>query len=411
MTRLRHVLTATAVAGALALAGGLWVGTAEAGSPRAGTAEAGSSDPGAPGRDQVAAVHYTLGDAAFQVPGFHADPEKPELADLELTGMVHYPKRLTGRHPLVVVLHGQWWTCVNGSAPALRWPCAKGTAILPSYRGHDYLGRNLASRGFVVVSISANGVNAGELGDPADAARAALINKHLAMWKQLTDTGRGPLAGRLTDPGTGTPRRVDFTGALDMTRVGTLGHSRGGRGVMWQAAAKHRAEWPAGVRIRAALPLAPAGMFDPENPEVVANYQLTDVPFLQWEGMCDNGAHGEYFDVTAKGNRATSRQLDVHGANHNFLNTQWSPSSGQAGAEDDADRGPRPRPGLCTTVLGAPTAERQLTEDEERRVATGYASAFFRRYLTGDAAQDRILDGKELPYATITKIDLHSSGR
>ncbi len=127
--------------------------------------------------------------------------------------------------------------------------------------------------------------------------------------------------------------------------------------------------------------------------------------------MCDYGAHGEYFDYTAKRNRATSRELQIHGANHNFLNTEWSPSSGQVSANDDADYGPRPAPGLCTTTLGEETAERQLTEDEERRIATGYVSAFFRRYLTGDTRMDTILDGKRQPYSGVTKVDARTQSR
>jgi hypothetical protein len=143
----------------------------------------------------------------------------------------------------------------------------------------------------------------------------------------------------------------------------------------------------------------------------VANYQLTSIPFLQWEGMCDYGAHGEYFDATAKQNRAVSRELRVHGANHNFLNTEWSPSSGQVSSYDDADYGRRPAPRLCTTTLGEETAERQLTEDEERRIATGYVSAFFRRYLTGDTRMDPILDGRKLPYSGVTGVDARIQAR
>jgi hypothetical protein len=69
-----------------------------------------------------------------------------------------------------------------------QWWSASGTPPIRSYRGYDYLGENLASYGFVAVSISANGVNVGDQ-NMQDQARAALINKHLAMWQQLTGTG------------------------------------------------------------------------------------------------------------------------------------------------------------------------------------------------------------------------------
>jgi len=105
-----------------------------------------------------------------------------------------------------------------------------------------------------------------------------------------------------------------------------------------------------------------------------------------------------------------SRELTVHGANHNFLNTQWSPSSGQVGSYDDADYGPRPGPGQCTDRHDE-TAVRQLTEPEERRMATGYVSAFLRRYLTGDTGLDPILDGQRTPYPGLATVDVKVSHR
>ncbi len=392
---------ALAVLTSLALLAAVSVGIARAATTTP-AAPAGAPDPGAPGPERVATLTYTLGDSAFHVPGFHVDPTDTDLAPIELTGVVHYPRDLSGGpYPLVLLLHGLAETCADRTAPPFshelnQWPCASGTPPIPSYRGYDYLGENLASHGFVVVSISANGVNVGDQG-MQDPARAALINKHLAMWQQLTSTGGGPLAG--------AARGVDFTGKIDMTRVGTFGHSRGGRGVMYQAADTHRADWPAGVQIKAVFPMAPAGIIIPEDPDQAADVLSTTVPFAEWDGTCDYGAVGNFFEVNGAKDRAGSQHLLVHGANHNFINTQWSPSSGQVGAGDDADMGPRPGPGLCTEqVGGAPV--RQLTEAEERTVATGYVSAFFRRYLTGDTAMDPILDGTGKPYAALTTVDI-----
>jgi hypothetical protein len=396
----------------LALLTAVSVGIARAATtdPAAPAGAAGSADPGAPGPERVATLTYTLGDSAFHVPAFHVDPTDTDLAPIELTGVVHYPRDLSGGpHPLVLLLHGLAETCADRTAPPFshelnQWPCAPGTPPIPSYRGYDYLGENLASYGFVAVSISANGVNVGDQG-MQDPARATLINKHLAMWQQLTGTGGGPLAGRFTDPDTGATRTVDFTGKIDMTRVGTFGHSRGGRGVMYQAADSHRADWPVGVQIRAVFPMAPAGIAVPEDPDLAAEVLTTTVPFAEWDGTCDYAVTGNFFEVNGAKDRAGSRRLLVHGANHNFINTQWSPSSGQVGASDDADLGPRPGPGLCTERVGdAPV--RQLTEAEERTVATGYVSAFFRRYLTGDTAMDPILDGASQPYAALTTVDI-----
>lgn len=228
-------------------------------------ASAGES-PTAPGPLQVAVAEYNLGDTAFRRDGFTA----------EIAGVVHYPVE-KGVRPLIVMQHGLFETCADPVAgpafaaarlalfgpsreqdPAERerlgkvmadaepklsgWPCAPGVDPVRSYRGYDYLGRQLASHGFVVVSIGVNGINAG--GGDDFPARAALLNRHLELWQ------RGEL--KIVDSD-GAP--VDLHGRVDVTNVGTLGHSRGGRAVMNHAA--HPETWPAGVRIKAVVPVEP----------------------------------------------------------------------------------------------------------------------------------------------------------
>lgn len=146
---------------------------------------------------------YDLGDAAFADLAYDAP--------VELAAVAHYPDEPPSpdgpRHPLVVQLHGIWITCADEEvddrretavadrneeaaarayAALLRWPCRPGVEPLPSERGYDYLGEHLASHGFVVVSVRANGINAGPMGEAAFAARVRPINAHLAMWRQLT---------------------------------------------------------------------------------------------------------------------------------------------------------------------------------------------------------------------------------
>ncbi|MGK5440545.1 hypothetical protein ACSNN7_01755 [Micromonospora sp. URMC 105] len=413
----------------------------------AGTVTMAGPDPSAPGPHAVRTVAYTLGDTAFQVPGFHAG-DGSRLADIELAGAVHYPADVGhGGHPLVLLSHGLWETCADRRAGAAwesafrrlygpdplsdpaererleavldkngaalnRWPCAAGVPALPSYRGYDYLAQRLASHGFVVVSISANGINVGEGGEPQDMARATLINKHLQLWQQLATRGRGPLAGRFVD-GRGRPAQVDFAGHVDLTNVGTLGHSRGGRGVMWQAADAHRNQWPSGVQVKAVVPLEPAGYYTPDDrprPE----YQVTKIPFVAVGGACDLavGLHGpsQYVTDVHGANTAPVHQITVRGANHNFFNTQWSPRSGQVMAHDEvhehrilAPGEQLPPPGRCVAV-DTDTEERQLDEDDQRRVALTYVTAFFLRYLDGRTDLDPTLTGREHPLADVADV-------
>ncbi|MFG2653482.1 alpha/beta hydrolase [Streptomyces sp. NPDC048436] len=364
-------------------------------------------------------VRYDMGDAAWHL------PQTGEPA--ELTGVVHYPADLgTGRHPLIVMMHGLHETCADRKADAARttaeqegddaayeaataklfaWPCAPRTSALPSELGYDYLARTLAGQGFVVVSVGANGINASSVsGDDNAAARADLVNRHLRMWQELNSKDKGELAGKFTDPATGAARRVGFAHHLDMGNVGIMGHSRAGAGVTWQAADSHRGQWPKGVDVKAVAAVAPAYNVMTED---MSHYAITKTPFAVFRGTCDGQVGGEAFSFAAdaaKGNPSGFYRFAIHGANHNYFNTQWSPHSRQVAAADDATP-VQGHPGQCTDREGAaPT--RQLTEPQQRHVAATYLAAFFRRYLLGDTGQDQVLRGVRHPDAAITEVDV-----
>ncbi|MFD4318717.1 alpha/beta hydrolase [Streptomyces sp. NPDC058548] len=351
----------------------------------------------AQGPQGVAAVTYDLGDQAYRLPGT-GEP-------VEIAGTVHYPTDLgTTPRPLVVQLHGWHETCADRAAAEARsaaeraqdweafaaasvklfsWPCAPGIRPIANDRGYDYLGEQLARRGFIVVSIRANGINAASVwGDENASTRADLINKHLALWQQLSASGRGGLVGAFRDAATGMPRRVDFRHHVDLNKVGTMGHSRGGAGVTWQAADRHKGRWPTGVKVRAVLALAPAYNVMTED---MTAYEITRTPLAVLRGTCDGQVGREAFsfaaDATAR-STAGFHQRAIPGANHNYFNTEWSPESGEVAARDDAGHD-ADRPGQCTEPGGSAYAP-QLTEAAQRRVGAAYVEAFFRRYLTDD---------------------------
>ncbi|MFD2468876.1 alpha/beta hydrolase family protein [Amycolatopsis silviterrae] len=277
--------------------------------------------PQATAAQRVGVVEYNLGDQAFHDPTVSVP--------MELAAVVHYPRDLGGRpHPLIVQEHGSWWSCLDPVAktPGGDWPCPPGQRTLPSYRGYDYLGEKLAERGFIVVSISANAINAHLLGDEGYFSRAHLVNKHLELWRDLA-RGEGPLAASLSR----------FRGHVDLSRVGTMGHSRGGKGVMWQASDKHTPEWPAGVRIRAVVPLAPVyfNSTEDDNSDVL----VTRVPFKVVLSSCDGavGIVGQQYVKDVVGRNPDASAVTLVGANHNFYNTEWSP--GKIGGEDDTTPG------------------------------------------------------------------------
>src|ERR1700742_4608415 len=117
-------------------------------SPLPGRAQAGLPAPGAPGPFAVPTDEYNLGDTAFKPHGF---PNR-----VEMHASVHYPANLAdsaGKNfPLIIFLHGVHVPCVGGPAP---WPCV---SPVPNYQGYDYAAELLASYGYIVVSVSANGI-------------------------------------------------------------------------------------------------------------------------------------------------------------------------------------------------------------------------------------------------------------
>jgi hypothetical protein len=368
----------------------------------------GSSSPSSTS-SEVAVYDYDLGDAAMTVSGFKSYDEKGRpsggRAPIELTGRVYAPTDAAGRHlPVVVLAHGLFWSCANDARGKtdMGWPCRPGFAGIHSDQGYDYLGRALAARGMLVVSVGANGANAGALGEVADRARALVVFRHLRLWQKLTEQGSGRLVGAFHDAATGAPASPDFTGAADFQDVGLMGHSRGGRGMMWAAAKKNRHLVPDGVRLRAVFGLAAAE--PPFMDHSFTRLQVTDVPLMTWSGTCDVTGRDEYNRLARRAGNRVNIHVSVHGANHNNLNTRWAASSGLPGGEDDAAH-PKGRPGKCFTWSPDELYD-TLGEDAERTVARTYIEAFFARYLQGDRSFDAVLAGRSHPVKDLTQVDV-----
>ncbi|WP_370375869.1 alpha/beta hydrolase family protein [Catenulispora sp. GAS73] len=334
------------------------------------TAPAANASSGKPG--SVAVVDYNLGDTAF------TDPQSGTVS--ELRAEVYYPRVLVGRHPLIVMSHGSWWACDVQAATT--WPCPAGSHPFPSYQGYAYLGQALAAQGFIVVSISADGINMTSF-DYGD--RARLVNEHLSLWEQLADHDSGPLVGKFYDAATGRLVAPCFAGHVDMKDVGTMGHSRGGKGVMWQASDKHKSEWPAGVQVRAVLGLAPVKFDDPEGDH--SDTLITTLPFAVVTGSCDGAVHEagqQYLDDLAGQNTAADFSISLRGANHNYYNANWSPPF--AFGEDDS---------TCPST--------EMPQNQQRDTLVAYASAFYRYELYGDPSGLPVLTGAQpLPGVTST---------
>ena len=142
-------------------------------------------------------------------------------------------------------MHGNHSSCYRGQRAGYRWPCREGWKPIPNHEGYDYAASRSASYGYVVVSVSANGVNV--LGS------RLVDDGHAAAWGAARGAPRS-VAG-LVDHGRGVRSPTRFVGKVDMTTIGTMGHSRGGEGVVWHVIVDRERDDPYGID--AVMPLAP----------------------------------------------------------------------------------------------------------------------------------------------------------
>ena len=334
---------------------------------------AAESDPGLPGPYPVATSQYDFGYGAF-VPMIASFP-----GPIEFRGSVTYPAGLAdGPYPVVMILHGRHLTCYNPddfSETSFDWPCGGGMKPIPNFRGYAYLAEHLASHGFIVVSISSNGIVARDLEtfDIGLVARAELIYQHLLLWAIYNSYAI-------------TPFDNQFVGKIDLTRIARLGHSIGGDGVALGHYLNQLVGKPFGIE--ALLMLAPTD---------IVGIHLNDVALATVLPYCDAGIApfgfvpgARYFDdvlYNKPGDTGAKHLLVTAGANHNYYNTIWTPEIFPAGADDDwlwaetfYGAGPDPE---CNPLI---PGNGRLSAAEQRASLLPYATAFFLEYLGGPGA-------------------------
>jgi hypothetical protein len=314
-----------------------------------------AQDPGTAGPLAVTVQQYDYGDTAFMPPGFPGP--------VELRAEVYRPTNLaTGPFPLVVFLHGRHAVC----SASFTWPCPAGQTAIPSYQGYAYIGNRLASWGYIVVSISANGINAvdNSVFDLGALARAQLIQRHLDQWNTFNTTGAAPFG-------------TTFVGRVDMQNVGTMGHSRGGEGVMRHFLLNQSAGSPYGIK--AIFPLAPVDFNRPVINgvpfEVLLPYCDGDVSDLQGVHFYDDARYSMPGDLTRK------HTVYFMGANHNYANTVWT--SGFPGAGDDW--------GFSTDGHCSQTDPTRWSASKQQSATRTYMMGFFRRYIGEETQFDAML--------------------
>jgi len=216
--------------------------------------------------------------------------------NLPLNGRVWFPNG-DGPFPLVLIVHG------NHNMKDFSDP------------GYEYLGKLLAGRGFIAVSVDENFLNQ-KFGGEND-ARAFVLLEHLKVWDTWNQT-----------------EGHAFEGRVDMERIALVGHSRGGESAAHAAAFNRLERYPddANVKldynfnIRSVIAIAPCdGQYKPAGHPTA----LENVNYLVIQG-------GHDADVaTFMGLRQYKRvhftdenfcfktAVYVYRANHSRFNTAW----------------------------------------------------------------------------------------
>lgn len=336
------------------------------------------ADPAAAGPYSVVRADYDLGDQAETIRGFAGRKG-------EMRAAVWLPTDAPGKRPVAVFLHGRHEVCSGGTPSRAGWPCGKGQTVIPSYLGYTAAAQALASNGVVVVSISANAINALDGTYAADGgaeARGQLVLDHLALL-QRADAGQEPkLSSKLV-------------GKLDLRHVGLMGHSRGGDGVVRAALLNSQRKQPFGIV--SVLPLAPTDFGRTTLPDVdtavVLPYCDGDVSDLQGQHFFDDSR-------TAYGDDVLRSSVLVMGANHNFFNSVWTPATYPKESSDDwwDDSDP-----VCGAKAKGTT---RLSSSAQYAVGTSLVSGFFRLTLGGEQQFLPYFDGSGRVPAALGKADL-----
>jgi dienelactone hydrolase len=339
-----------------------------------GSASAAAPDPLVAGPATVTRVLYDQG------PTLVGGSTSQTVVPQQIEGDLFLPAG-GGPFPVVLFMHGRHSTCDLTVTEFLGDPCPETPVTRPiqSFTGYDEMAALLASHGYLVASVDANGVNSYDLtaGDAGAHARSQVLAKTLdlvASWS----------AG-----GTPSPAGVDLRGKADLSRIGLMGHSRGGEGVTdflaynkVRPAAADPANGPDfGPRypgLKAVFALAP---IDRKAQVPVGAAHASLVPYC--DGDVSDLSGTRPYERAVRANSAAgfpSVQYGVQGANHNDFNTVWT-NDDNGGSRDIACG--RNQPGGT-----------RLRQPDAYKLGSTLITAFLRRYVGPEPALDDLVTGR-----------------
>ncbi len=369
----------------------------------------------------LAIQEVKLGTAALQEPASNGDApaagtvSAPE--SFEIRGALYHPDftQRTAPSPLIVLVHGNHGSCDAGTNNA--------TATCTQYKrneaGYAYLGENLATWGYTVFSLSQD-----QLMLRQDNPKGKGMHQRRMLIAAALDALSAADAGTLADGPSVTPGiSTTLGGKLDLTRIGLMGHSRGGdavtsfmdynrirtdgpryplRGVISLAPVDYERKAPYGTPYMTILPFCDGDVSNLQGARFYerSQYVKGDDPFPRIQSSqlgaihnwyntvwyADGGADGQNNNDAACGNSAPFANTNIHPNNIRL--------SGAASSTDPAlnyviDNSDTYNPAVNTKISGDPA---RMGDQEKIGLAT--MAAFFRRYVGGEGAFEPYMTGE-----------------
>jgi hypothetical protein len=382
----------------------------------AGASAADPPDPLDRGEYTVERVNpFTAGLATLQEPQGSGNPPgttSNASVTLQIRGDLYRPSDYAGKSPLIVLVHGNHGSCDDAGDNTLNPPTCD--VYKRNDSGYAYLGENLASWGYTVASLDQD-----QMMMRQDGFARGMHQRRLLIMALLDAFYEANENGLAITPDSNIGDLLK--GKLDMTRIGLMGHSRGGDAVA--SFIDYNRMRPEGRRypLRGVISLAPVDY------ERRAPY---GVPFMSILPTCDGdvsnlqGARLFERSQYIEDDPYPSIQSSQVGGNHNWYNTVWeadgednnpateeacsisSPTSirmsGDA-LEGLANTGSYAMGGTNVLPVTAdklnPEINTRISGDparmgDQEKVGLATMSAFFRRYVGGEGAFEPYMTGE-----------------
>ncbi|GAA4588127.1 hypothetical protein GCM10023194_38920 [Planotetraspora phitsanulokensis] len=359
----------------------------------------------------LATIEEPNSDGAAPTAGTAQAPEQ-----VEIRGQLYTPDwtRRTKPSPLIILVHGNHGSCDSGQDSA-NVTCAQ---FKHNENGYAYLAENLATWGYTTFSVSQD-----QLMMRQDNNKGKGMHNRRMLIAAALDAISAANRAKGLPVDAHTTVGTTLSGHLDLTRIGLMGHSRGGdavanfldynrirtdgprypiRGVISLAPVDYERKAPYGMPYMAILPMCDGDVSNLQGARLFERSQYVNpgdpFPRIQVEHLgaihnwyntvwyADGGADGQGNNDAACGNSAPFATNNVHPHN---LRLSGAASYTDPNLNYAIDNSDPLNPAVNTKISGDAA---RMGDQEKLGLAT--MAAFLRRYVGGEGAFQPYMTGE-----------------